>query len=77
MAGTGSNYVTKIVEEEGGNNFLVLSGGKIIFGNDPSSDPYLTRDAAGNVVFTNLPTADPLVAGALWDNSGALSVSAG
>lgn len=31
----------------------------------------------GMVVMPNLPTADPLVAGALWNNNGVLSISAG
>jgi hypothetical protein len=31
----------------------------------------------GLVIMDNLPTANPLVAGALWNNSGVLSISAG
>lgn len=31
----------------------------------------------GNFIINNLPTADPTVAGALWNDSGTLKVSAG
>lgn len=30
-----------------------------------------------NIVVTGLPTSDPTVAGALWSNSGVVTVSAG
>jgi len=30
-----------------------------------------------NVIFTGIPTSDPSAAGALWSNSGVLTVSAG
>lgn len=34
--------------------------------------------ASGTLIkFTNLPTANPNVAGAIWSNSGVLTVSAG
>ncbi len=33
--------------------------------------------STGNVVMTNLPTTDPLVVNQLWNNAGALTVSAG
>lgn len=33
--------------------------------------------ASGTVIFSGLPTADPAVAGAVWSNSGVLSLSAG
>ncbi len=35
----------------------------------------LTR--SGNNIIVSLPTSDPAVAGALWSNSGVLTVSAG
>lgn len=33
--------------------------------------------SGSNVVITGLPTSDPSVAGALWSNSGVVTVSAG
>ena len=33
--------------------------------------------SVGNIIMNALPTADPAVAGALWNNSGVLNVSAG
>lgn len=32
---------------------------------------------ASNIIFNSLPTSDPSVAGALWNNSGVLNISAG
>lgn len=38
----------------------------------------VTFTASGsNIVVTGLPTSDPAVAGALWSNSGVVTVSAG
>ena len=34
-------------------------------------------DIDGQVVLANLPTADPTIAGALWNNTGVVNVSAG
>ena len=36
-----------------------------------------TLTTSGVVIMTGLPVADPLIAGALWNNSGVLTVSAG
>lgn len=36
-----------------------------------------TGNTPGNLIVVNLPTADPVVAGALWNDSGALKISAG
>ena len=33
--------------------------------------------SGSNVIVTGLPTSDPAVAGALWSNTGVLTVSAG
>lgn len=41
-----------------------------------ASDIALTA-AGANLVITNLPTVDPEVSGALWNDSGVLSISAG
>lgn len=57
----------------------------IIGGLFGDTDPYMacgggTKNkfaASGKIYFTDLPVADPSVAGQLWNNGGALSVSAG
>jgi hypothetical protein len=36
-----------------------------------------TATVTGTVIFSGLPTSDPNVAGALWANSGVVTVSAG
>ena len=36
-----------------------------------------TGDTDGNIIMGSLPTSNPVVAGALWSNSGVLTVSAG
>lgn len=33
--------------------------------------------SGSNLIITGLPTSDPAVAGALWSNSGVVTVSAG
>ena len=37
----------------------------------------VTINCTNNLVLSNLPTSDPVVAGALWNDSGTLKVSAG
>lgn len=58
-----ANENTNVVREQGGN---VLRVGDVKF----------TFDGA-DVVVTGLPTSDPGKAGALWSNSGVLTLSAG
>jgi len=58
-----ANENTSVSIEQGG-NVLNLGGVK------------LTWDGS-NLVITGLPTSDPTSAGALWSNSGVLTVSAG
>lgn len=70
---TDTTYVTKIREKSGGNVLEVAPGGAINLGDTV----VLSVDANGKVLITGLPTADPTVAGALWTNSGVLTVSAG
>lgn len=53
---------TKIVREIGGKQMTVKSGGT------------LKVENGGSLI---LPTADPHIAGALWNNSGTVTVSAG
>ena len=52
---------------------ITVSGGNV--GLNGSGD--ITINFDGNVIMTGLPTSDPVVAGALWSNSGVLTVSAG
>lgn len=52
---------------------ITVSGGAV--GLNGSGD--LTINFDGNVIITGLPTANPVVAGALWNDSGTLKVSAG
>lgn len=67
-----SDQNTKVYRKPGGNEFVVDKGGKLTLGN-----AVLTIDASGRVIVTGLPTANPNVAGALWSNSGVLTVSTG
>lgn len=66
------SYSTKVYMERGGDKQVVADGGSIELGAS------VTLSVSGtNVLITGLPTSDPSVAGALWSNSGALTVSAG
>lgn len=60
------------VQRPNANKLEVTSAGSFVLG-----DLTITVDASGNVIFTGLPTADPSVAGALWSNTGVLTLSAG
>lgn len=53
---------TKVYKKEGGAELVVASGGKI------------TIQTGGALI---LPSADPHVVGALWNNAGTVTVSAG
>jgi hypothetical protein len=66
------SYSTKVYREVGGDALVVVAGGKIVIGGVAFS-----VDANGHLVVTGLPTTDPGVAGALYSNSGVLTVSAG
>lgn len=55
---------TKVSRGQGGDT-LVLGG------------TTFTINAAGQVIVTGIPTADPSVAGALYSNTGVLTISAG
>lgn len=61
----------KVSLPQGGESLNVADGGAIALG-----DIVLTVSGA-NVVITGLPTSDPSVAGALFSDSGVLTVSAG
>jgi hypothetical protein len=56
------SYTGKVYHKLGADELVVASGGKI------------TIQTGGIII---LPTADPGVAGALWNNSGTITVSAG
>jgi hypothetical protein len=63
----------------GNSGSAVISTGNAASGN--SGDITLKTGTAsgtrGNIILTDLPTADPHIAGALWNSSGVLHVSAG
>ncbi len=61
---------------------LNLVGGASATGSGNGGDVVIqggatTAGSVGNIIMDTLPTADPTVAGALWNNSGVLTVSAG
>ena len=63
---------TTVYLEHGGGSLVVASGGSV----DLGANVALTVSGT-NVVITGLPTSDPGVAGALWSNTGVLTLSAG
>lgn len=62
----------KVSRRPGGDFLDVESGGAITLGASVA-----VTVSGTNVVITGLPTSDPAVAGALWSNSGVLTLSAG
>ena len=61
----------KVYTPQGGESLNVEDGGAIVLGD-------ITLTVAGtDVVITGLPTSDPSVTGALYSDSGVLTVSAG
>jgi hypothetical protein len=69
-----SSYNAGVYLEQGGNALVLKPGeGRVKLGDSV----VLSVNAAGRVLISGLPTADPGVAGALWNNSGVLTVSAG
>jgi len=61
----------KVYTPQGGNTLNVDDGGAIVLGD-------ITLIVNGtDVVITGLPTSDPSVAGAIYSNSGVLTLSAG
>lgn len=57
---------------QGGDRMVVANGGRITLG----ANVAFTVNGT-NVIVTGLPTSNPAVAGALWSNSGVLTLSAG
>lgn len=68
-----ATYNSNVYLEQGGDALVLKPGGKVKVGDSI----VLTTDAAGNLLITGLPTANPNVAGAVYANSGVLTVSAG
>jgi len=64
--------MTKVNKPQGGDSLVVEVGGTLVIG-----DVTITTDSSGNLIFTGLPTSDPSVAGALWADTGVVTVSAG
>lgn len=66
-------YNTKVYIEQGGDVLALKPGASIKLGDSVT----LTINAANRVIITGLPTVNPSVAGALYSNSGVLTLSAG
>lgn len=70
----------KVYMNQGGDEMTVASGGKITVSSGGECDlgTGVTLSVSGtNVLITGLPTSDPSVAGALWVDTGVLTVSSG
>lgn len=67
-----SDYSTKVYHEIGGDRMVVEPGGAVKIG-----AVVFTVAADGNVIITGLPTAEPAAVGALYSNSGVLTLSNG
>jgi len=67
-----SDYSAKVHIEVGGDRQTIDPGGSLKVG-----EVVFTVNTAGHVIVSGIPTADPHVVGALWSNSGVLTVSAG
>lgn len=65
---------TTVYFEQGGNSMVIAEGGTIKVGDGSIT---LTTDGSNNLIVTGLPTSDPSVAGALWADTGVVTVSAG
>lgn len=65
--------------DNGQHNLVVQDRGGIEFGDNSTvnATPPRITTIGPYAVFENLPTSDPGFAGALWNNAGVLSVSAG
>jgi len=74
-ADTNNNVV--ICDGEGNLRIHIEETGNVGIGNNIASPATAKLQVTGTVKFDGLPTADPVDAGALWNNSGVLSISAG
>lgn len=66
------SYEPKVYKDTGGDRQVVGSGGVLKLGN-----AVFTVNAAGNVIVTGLPTTKPTTVGALYSDSGVLTISDG
>lgn len=67
-----SDYSAKVHVEIGGDRMAVDVGGSVKIGT-----LVFTVAADGNVIVTGLPTTEPAAVGALYTNSGVLTLSNG
>ena len=65
-----SDQNTKVYRKPGGDEMVVASGGKITV----EAGGTITVGDGGAII---LPTSDPHIAGALWNDAGTITVSAG
>jgi hypothetical protein len=72
FAGVGHNLLIKAGQGSDQSGATNAGGNLLIRGGAGSNG-----GADGLVIMDNLPTANPLVTGALWNNAGVLSISAG
>lgn len=74
------SYGPKVYMQQGGDTQVVADGGTVEVQDGGSVDlgTGVTLSVSGtNVLITGLPTSNPSVAGALWSNSGVLTLSSG
>jgi len=70
-----STYNAKVYEPQGADTFVIDEGGTLSF--NTTTNAVTLTVTSGKLIIANLPTANPAVAGALWNNAGVLTVSAG
>ena len=59
------------------NNIIYIDGTNVGIGKTEGISGKLDVDCTNNIVLSNLPTSDPLIAGALYNASGTVKISAG
>lgn len=68
------SYQPKTYRKQGGDEFVVASGGKITVESGGLLNIGATDFAA---ILAAIPTTDPVSAGVIWNNAGVLTASAG
>jgi len=76
------SYQPKVYRDNGGDREVTADGGRHRFEDDADlswgdADDINTTFDGTNLIWTGVPTSDPLSVGALWSNSGVLTLSAG
>ena len=66
------SYNSKVYKDNGGDRQVIDVGGSVKYGAIT-----FTVNAAGNLVITGIPTTEPAAVGALYSNSGVLTISNG